>query len=93
MEDNQFKYIKNGPCDSEDYDDYARVLSEKINDSDVYNIGIISPYGGGKSSLLLRYRNHYSGDLKDNIKTVSLANFTEKAEDYDENIVEKSILE
>ena len=92
-EDKEFKYIKNGPCDHEDYDEYARVLSEKINDDDVYNIGIISPYGGGKSSLLLRYKNHYSGKLKNNIKTVSLANFIENDDEYDETAIEKSILE
>lgn len=92
-EEKKFKYIKNGPCDHDDYDEYASVLNEKINDSDVFNIGIISPYGGGKSSLLLRYKNHYADKLIKYIKTVSLANFVENENSDDEEAIEKSILE
>ena len=84
-----FKYVKNGPCDKDDYDGYAKLLDEKIKEKDVFNIGIISPYSGGKSSLILRYKEHYAKSFAKKIKTVSLANFD--SNEKDDNLEELSL--
>ena len=41
--------------DEEAYGNYAELLDAKIKDKDVFNIGIIGPYGSGKSSLIKTY--------------------------------------
>lgn len=61
--------------DEKNYGDYVEVLYEKIHDQDVKNIGIIAPYGAGKSSLIKTYQKQYP---KEKCFTISLANFNSK---------------
>ena len=35
-------------CDKEKYGDYADILHQQVEASDIYNIGIIAPYGAGR---------------------------------------------
>ena len=65
--------VSNSPIvDEKSYGDYVEVLHEKICDKDVKNIGIIAPYGAGKSSLIKTYQKQYP---KEKSFTISLANF------------------
>lgn len=102
MEKNdELKLMSNTPIIDERYRSYADVLEEKVCEEGVNNIGIIAPYGAGKSSLIKTYKEIYN--VKNSV-TVSLANFTsveqeEKSssnnnvKDYEHGQVEKSILE
>lgn len=68
--------VTNSPIvDENNYGDYVEVLHEKIHDDDVKNIGIIAPYGAGKSSLIKTYKKRYP---KEKSITISLANFNSK---------------
>ena len=80
--------------DEEAYGNYAELLDAKIKDKDVFNIGIIGPYGSGKSSLIKTYIDTKLKRKKDKKKviTISLANFNsnddfddEELHDVDEN--------
>lgn len=62
------------------YDKYVDALHNKIAADDVYNIGVIAPYGAGKSSLIMTYKDKYP---KEKTITISLANFN--ASDKDNN--------
>lgn len=67
------KLVSTSPVvNHEAYDKYAEVLHNKIKDTDVYNIGVIAPYGAGKSSLIKTYQDKYP---KEKTITISLANF------------------
>lgn len=102
MEKNdELKLMSNTPIIDERYRSYADVLEEKVCEEGVNNIGIIAPYGAGKSSLIKTYKETYN--IKNSV-TVSLANFTsveqeEKSssnnnvKDYEHGQVERSILE
>ena len=47
------KLISNTPIyNDERYGSYAEIIDEKVKEAGVYNIGIIAPYGAGKSSLM-----------------------------------------
>lgn len=48
-----------GPCVSNEYDEQVEIMNELLNRDDVYSIGVISPYGGGKSSFLKSFKNKY----------------------------------
>ena len=96
-----FGSLSNVPVNNtERYGYYADMLAEKVKEENVNNIGIIAPYGAGKSSLINTYKEKY--ELKKTV-TISLANFTsvdqgeEKANnnvnDIERGQVEKSILE
>lgn len=62
------------------YDKYVDALHNKIAADDVYNIGVIAPYGAGKSSLIMTYKDKYP---KEKAITISLVNFN--ASDKDNN--------
>ena len=62
------------------YDKYVDALHNKIAADDVDNIGVIAPYGAGKSSLIMTYKDKYP---KEKTITISLANFN--ASDKDNN--------
>lgn len=63
-------------CDKEKYGDYADILHQQVRASDVYNIGIIAPYGAGKSSLIKTYKDtKYNRFKRKRVTTISLANF------------------
>ena len=97
------KLVSTSPVvNHEAYDKYAEVLHNKIKDTDVYNIGVIAPYGAGKSSLIKTYQDKYP---KEKTITISLANFNATDKDngsddvHEANVkdiecaVEKSILQ
>lgn len=52
---NNFELPTNEPKFYKEYISYAKILNEKIKDDDIKNIGIIAPYGAGKSSLIKTY--------------------------------------
>lgn len=69
-----YKYFSNAPkSDLNNYKKYCEILNSKINDPDVYNIGIIAPYGAGKSSLIKTYESIER--KKEKILKISLASF------------------
>ena len=72
-ENSKIKLESNSPVNNiGSYGNYVEVLHEKVQDNDVKNIGIIAPYGAGKSSLLKTYESKYPKEKK---ITISLANF------------------
>lgn len=66
--------------DYETYDKYVDVIHNKIKADDVCNIGVIAPYGAGKSSLIKTYKDKYP---KEKTITISLANFNASDKDID----------
>ena len=66
-----FKYFSNAPKPNKEYSEYAKILYEAINEEFIYNIGVIAPYGAGKSTLIKTYKNIYGSK---GILTISLAN-------------------
>lgn len=107
--ESQIKLVSNCPvADEERYGVYAETLHEKIKDKSVSNIGIIAPFGAGKSSLIKTYKDKFliKREAK-KVATISLANFNvaenkvendesvciTDANNVDERDVEKSILE
>lgn len=71
----------NTPKVYEEYLPYVDVLEKKIKDPEVKNIGIVAPYGAGKSSLIATFREKkenidYDLDFEYNIISISLANYT-----------------
>lgn len=71
--------------DEKAYGNYAELLDAKIKDKNVFNIGIIGPYGSGKSSLIKTYIDIKLKRKKDKKKviTISLANFNSN-DDFDD---------
>ena len=69
--------ISNNPiADDMEYGDYVDILEAKIKDQGTKNIGIIGPYGAGKSSLIETYKLRASvQNSESKILTISLANF------------------
>ena len=71
----------NTPKVYKEYLPYVDVLEKKIKDPEVKNIGIVAPYGAGKSSLIATFREKkenidYDLDFEYNIISISLANYT-----------------
>ncbi|MCM1222632.1 MAG: P-loop NTPase fold protein [Lachnospiraceae bacterium] len=105
-DEKDLKLVSTAPvCDRDKYGDYADILHQQILAPDVYNIGIIAPYGAGKSSLIKTYKDtKYKERKRKNVTTISLANFNssdsvDDDEDFEKHIqdiecnVEKSILQ
>ena len=84
MEANQEFYgnlVSTSPVvDNTAYDKYVDAIHNKIKADDVYNIGVIAPYGAGKSSLIKTYKDKYP---KEKTITISLANFNVSDKDID----------
>lgn len=106
MENETNKYLSNAPkSDSEFYKEATNVLVAKINDNDIKNIGIVAPYGAGKSSLIKTYKdenNKASKKDKKKIIEISLLDLTTEvsekpkkkgAGNFNDSLLEKSILE
>ena len=89
----------NTPKYYKDYEPYADILSKKIEDPDVKNIGIVAPYGAGKSSLIKTFidmekrkktsacsKSKSKNELKfeDTIISISLANYSSIVRNIDE---------
>lgn len=63
-------------CDEKQYGVYADILDQKIKAKSVFNIGIIAPYGAGKSSLIKTYKEkRLNCCQRKRVTTISLANF------------------
>ena len=89
----------NTPKYYEDYEPYADILSKKVKDFDVKNIGIVAPYGAGKSSLIKTFidmeerkksstcsKSKSKNELKfeDTVISISLANYSSIVRNIDE---------
>ena len=89
----------NTPKYYKDYEPYADILSKKIEDPDVKNIGIVAPYGAGKSSLIKTFidmeerkkssacsKRKSKNELKfeDTVISISLANYSSIVRNIDE---------
>ena len=95
-------YVSNNPVSNEEqYAQYIYAIDQKIDEEDIKNIGIVAPYGAGKSSIVKTYFDIHP-DKKKKSKTISLASFSFEGSDKDEprklkdgeqNRIEKSILE
>ncbi len=97
--------IFNCPSAYSEYDEYVELLSQAIENEKVKNIGIVAPYGAGKSSLIASYiekEEKKNKNIKKNILTISLANYIfatsddedkPKASYVSESEIEKSILQ
>ncbi|MGI6360140.1 MAG: hypothetical protein ACOX02_03775 [Acholeplasmatales bacterium] len=104
---NTIELPSNEPKYHEEYKAYATILKKKIDDINIKNIGIVAPYGAGKSSLLKTYvemQTKEDKNFKNRVISVSLANYgsiikklankEDKQDDFnDEQNVEKSILQ
>lgn len=90
----------NTPKYYKDYEPYADILSKKIEDPDVKNIGIVAPYGAGKSSLIKTFidmeerkkasdcrKSKSKNELKfeDEVISISLANYSSIVRNIDES--------
>lgn len=92
----------NAPIVSDDYEIEAQVLDAQIKKDGVTNIGIVAPYGAGKSSAIATYIKRYKkeGPFRSKHVQISLADFNsdEKitsidSNNYSENAIERSILQ
>ena len=95
----------NEPRYYKEYETYANILRKKVDDQNITNIGIVAPYGAGKSSLIKTFIDlQVKGNKEFNNKviSVSLANYgsiMKNVECSDELVIEneqdieKSILQ
>ncbi len=71
-------------CDKKRYGDYVEILHQRVLTQNIHNIGIIAPYGAGKSSLLETYKKtKYNYWSRKKITTISLANFNSSPDALD----------
>ena len=66
-------FLTNTPKSYDDYSDYAIILDKMVKDENIKNIGIVAPYGAGKSSLIKKYIEIAQNN--DKIITISLSNY------------------
>lgn len=95
----------NEPRYYEEYETYANILKKKVDDQNITNIGIVAPYGAGKSSLIKTFIDLQVKDNKEfnnKVISVSLANYgsimknvecSEELVIENEQDIEKSILQ
>lgn len=95
----------NEPRYYKEYETYANILKKKGDDQNITNIGIVAPYGAGKSSLIKTFIGLQSKEDKkfnNKVISVSLANYgsimksvkhSEKLNLENEQDIEKSILQ
>lgn len=71
-------YYSNYPISSiKDYKEGVDAISEMVANKNVFNIGIIAPYGAGKSSLIKTYRKTLDQIQNDRMVEVSLVHLSE----------------
>lgn len=102
------KYLSNCPFSSIDsYGEGVNAITEMVSNKDVFNIGVVAPYGAGKSSLIKTYKDNnatLSKKKKKRILEVSLLHLSEQQNDKpkkeqteksknEDALIEKSILE
>ena len=76
-EEGKIVFQYNSPVsEPESYSQYIEVLKEAIDKPDICNIGVVSPYGSGKSSLIQSFL-HKNKDIKNSTNIISLASFPE----------------
>lgn len=61
--------------DEKNYGDIANLIKKQIKTPKVYNIGIVAPYGAGKSSAIETYKSKINFLSKKHICQISVANF------------------
>ena len=96
----------NDPKYYKEYETYACILKKKVADQNIKNIGIVAPYGAGKSSLIKTYIDmqcREDKNFKNKVISVSLANYGSIINDVanlsnevdlkNEQNIEKSILQ
>ena len=72
------EYVTSHPVFEADYySQYTYALNSVIDNEGVYNIGVISPYGAGKSSFITTFFEQYPGKKK-NMCRISLASFNSR---------------
>ena len=87
----------NEPKKYDEYIPYAKVLKKQVDNDNIKNIGIVGPYGAGKSSLLKTYieiEKEINHSFENNIIKISLANYDSIINDVasgDKCIKEKNI--
>ena len=102
------RYFNNSPISSEEYyGEGVEAIDEMVANKDVFNIGVIAPYGAGKSSLIKTFKESNSLKAKRNkkkIAEISLLHLSEQDDNKKESsdkepvknkdaLLEKSILE
>ena len=105
---NKNHYFSNNPVSSlEFYSEGVEAISDMVSNKEVYNIGVIAPYGAGKSSLIKTYKDKNAvrpRKEKKKIAEVSLLHLSEQSKDLltnnansqvknKDSLLEKSILE
>lgn len=98
---NNIELPTNEPKKYDEYIPYAKVLKKQVDDDNIKNIGIVGPYGAGKSSLLKTYiemEKENNRSFENNIIKISLANYdsiingvTKNDKQKEEKIVEQNI--
>ena len=95
---NEARYYK-------EYEMYANILKKKVDDQNITNIGIVAPYGAGKSSLIKTFIDlqvKENKEFNNKVISVSLANYgsimknvecSEELVFENEQDIEKSILQ
>lgn len=95
----------NEPRYYKEYEKYANILKKKVDDQNITNIGIVAPYGAGKSSLIKTFidlQTKENKEFNDKVISVSLANYgsimknvecSEELVFENEQDIEKSILQ
>lgn len=84
-EQEEIKLTSTAPvCDKKRYGDYVEILHQRVLAPNIYNIGIIAPYGAGKSSLLETYKETKYNNSRKKITTISLANFNSSKDTFEE---------
>lgn len=75
--DEKLKFTSTAPiCDEKKYGVYADIMHQQVKAKNVFNVGIIAPYGAGKSSLIKTYKDTKLKCWdKNKVTTISLANF------------------
>lgn len=89
------EYLSNSPYLSHSsYDNAVNAVTQMVKKKNVYNIGIIAPYGAGKSSLIATYKDSNKKKLffwRKKITQISLLNLCENnSSDYDKTEIKRS---
>ena len=74
MPNKPFKYMKLGPHDDVENDEYFKAIKQGIKDKEVSNIALTGPYGSGKSSILKTFKKN---NKQYKFLNISLASFNE----------------
>lgn len=79
-----YKYLSLSPVSDPEYNYSSELLYQKICDKDIRNIGIVAPYGAGKSSLIATFKEKYN-DKKINGNKIKCLNISLASFNIDED--------